>query len=192
MREYLEMLVQEANRQAKLVEDILQISRIDAGRLEMEPHPTSLNELAAEVVASHRATADGQGLMLECRLAEQGPVALIDPNRVMQVLDNLVANSIHYTLAGGEVSVSVGEEGNDGRAWAVVTVADSGIGIPQDEMPHIFERFFRGERARLLDVPGTGLGLAISKEIVELHGGKITVESHVDQGSTFIIWLPIA
>lgn len=192
MREYLEMLLQEADRQAKLVEDILQISRIDAGRLEMQSHLTSLNELAAEVVASHRATAEGQGLTLRCQLAEQGPVVLIDPNRIMQVLNNLVANSIHYTPAGGEVMVSVSEEGEDGRAWAVVTVVDTGIGIPQEEIPHIFERFFRGERARLLDVPGTGLGLAIAREIVELHGGKMTVESHVDTGSTFAIWLPVA
>jgi two-component system phosphate regulon sensor histidine kinase PhoR len=192
MREYLEMLVQEADRQAKLVEDILQISRIDAGRLEMEPHLTSLNELAAEVVASYRPTAEGQGLTLRCQLAEQGPVVLIDPNRIMQVLNNLVANSIHYTPTGGEVMVSVSEEGEDGRAWAVVTVVDTGIGIPQEEMPHIFERFFRGERARLLDVPGTGLGLAISREIVELHGGKMKVESHVDTGSAFAIWLPVA
>ncbi len=192
MREYLEMLVQEADRQAKLVEDILQISRIDAGRLEMEPHLTSLNELAAEVVASHRATAEGQGLTLSCQLAEQEPVALVDPNRIMQVLDNLVANSIHYTLSGGEVVVSVSEEGENGRVRAVVTVADSGIGIPQEELPHVFERFFRGEHARLLDVPGTGLGLAISREIVELHGGGITVESREGVGSTFTIWLPVA
>jgi signal transduction histidine kinase len=109
----------------------------------------------------------------------------------MQVLNNLVANSIHYTLSGGEVTVSVGEKGESGRAWAIVTVADSGIGIPQEELPHIFERFFRGERARLLDVPGSGLGLAISREIVELHGGRMTVESHVDVGSTFTVWLPV-
>lgn len=191
MREYLEMLVQEADRQAKLVEDILQISRIDAGRLEVEPFPTSLNELAAEVVASHRATAEGQGLVLRCQLSEPGPEAVLDPNRIMQVLNNLVSNSIHYTPAGGEVVVSVSEERENGRAWAVVTVVDSGIGIPQEEMPHIFERFFRGERARLLDVPGTGLGLAIAKEIVELHGGRMTVESHADTGSTFAIWLPV-
>ena len=191
MHEYLEMLVQEADRQAKLVEDILQISRIDAGRLQMEPHPTSLNELAADVVASHRTTAEGRGLTLRCRLAKQRPVALVDPNRIMQVLNNLVANSIHYTPAGGEVIVSVSQEGEDGRAWAIVKVADSGIGIPQEEMPHIFERFFRGERARLLDVPGTGLGLAISKEIVERHGGRMTVESQADMGATFAVWLPV-
>jgi signal transduction histidine kinase len=109
----------------------------------------------------------------------------------MQVLNNLVANSIHYTPAGGEVIVSVSQEGEDGRAWAIVKVADSGIGIPQEEMPHIFERFFRGERARLLDVPGTGLGLAISKEIVERHGGRMTVESQADMGATFAVWLPV-
>jgi two-component system phosphate regulon sensor histidine kinase PhoR len=191
MREYLEMLVQEADRQAKLVEDILQISRIDAGRLEMEFRTTSLNELAAEVIASRRAAAEVQGLTLEYRPGESEPVAQVDPNRMMQALDNLVTNAIHYTLAGGEVMVSIDQERTDGRTWAVVAVADTGIGIPQDEMPHIFERFFRGERSRVMDVPGTGLGLAISREIVELHGGRITVKSQEDVGSTFAIWLPL-
>jgi signal transduction histidine kinase len=111
---------------------------------------------------------------------------------MMQVLESLVTNAIHYTLAEGEVVVSVNEERADGHVWAVVAVSDTGIGIPPEEMPHVFERFFRGERARLMDVPGTGLGLAISREIVELHGGRMMVESKVDEGSTFAIWLPVA
>jgi signal transduction histidine kinase len=191
MREYLEMLVQEADRQAKLVEDILQISRIDAGRLEMEFHTTSLNELAAEVVASHRAAAEVQKLTLGYRPARSEPAARVDPNRMMQALDNLVTNAIHYTLADGEVMVSVDQERTDGRVWAIMTVVDTGIGIPREELPHIFERFFRGERSRVMDVPGSGLGLAISREIVELHGGRITVKSREDEGSTFAIWLPL-
>jgi signal transduction histidine kinase len=192
MREYLEMLAQEADRQAKLVEDILQISRIDADRLEMEPHPTSLDELATEVVASQQAAAQEWGLTLRCQATGPGPVALVDPNRMMQVLNNLVTNAIHYTPSGGEVVVSVGEEVMDGSVWAVLAVADTGVGISEEELPHIFERFFRGEHPRSMEVPGTGLGLAISRDIVELHGGKVTVDSQAGKGSTFTIWLPVA
>jgi signal transduction histidine kinase len=190
MREYLDMLIQEADRQAKLVEDILQISRIEAARLEMESYPTSLNELVAEIVASKQTVAQERGLALKCQVVEPGPRSVVDPNRIMQVLNNLVTNAIDYTAAGGEVVVSVKEEATDGRAWAVLTVADTGIGISEEELPHIFDRFFRGERPQLMGVPGTGLGLAISKDIVELHGGKMTVESEVGVGSTFAVWLP--
>ncbi|MFL7791011.1 MAG: GAF domain-containing protein [Anaerolineae bacterium] len=191
MLEYLDMLTQEADRQAKLVEDILQISRIDAARLEMEYHLTNLNELATEIVASKQAVAQEQGLALKCQVAEPGPQALVDPNRIMQVLNSLVTNAIHYTTSGGEVVVSVKEEATDGRVWAILTVADNGIGISEEELPHVFERFFRGERPQSMEVPGTGLGLAISKDIVELHGGMLTAESRVGVGSTFTVWLPV-
>ena len=88
--------------------------------------------------------------------------------------------------------VSTGRDQMDDRAWATATVMDTGIGIPADEIPQLFVRFFRGEKSRMMQVPGTGLGLAIVKEIVELHGGKVAVESKVGKGSTFTVWLPLA
>lgn len=88
--------------------------------------------------------------------------------------------------------LSTGTEKTEGRTWITVRVADTGIGIPTDELPHLFERFFRREKPRAMQIPGTGLGLAIVKEIVELHGGRVTVESQVDKGTTFTIWLPLA
>jgi two-component system sensor histidine kinase VicK len=192
MGQYLEMLAQEADRQAQLVEGILQISRIDAGRLEMSPRPTSLNELGGQVVANHLALARERGLKLEYRLADPDPVALADPDRMMQVLDNMVMNAINYTPTGGKVVVSTGRGEMDGRTWATAAVMDTGIGIPADEVPQLFVRFFRGEQSRMMQVPGTGLGLAIVKEIVELHGGKVAVETQVGKGSTFTVWLPLA
>jgi len=115
----------------------------------------------------------------------------MDPERMRQVLDNLVGNAIRYTPEGGKVVVSAGKEEAEGRSWATVTVADTGMGIPEEELPHIFERFFRGEKPRMMQISGTGLGLAIAREIVELHGGHMTVESKVDAGTTFTIWLPL-
>ena len=193
-QEYLGILTQEADHQARLVENILQISRIDAGRLEMKPCPTALNQLIQSVVASHQALARERGLVLEHRpsLARgEGPVALVDPERMMQVLNNLVENAIYYTPEGGTVVTSTGTREAEGRVWATATVKDTGMGIRAEELPHVFGRFFRGEKPRVMQISGTGLGLAIVKEIVELHGGRVTVESQEDVGSTFTVWLPL-
>ena len=131
-----------------------------------------------------------QGVALIKRVSEPGPVVEVDTERMAQVLNNLVENAINYTLTGGEVTVTTAEEVKDDQNWATVRVADTGIGIPQEELPHIFDRFFRGERPRQERMPGTGLGLAIVQEIVALHGGCVTVESDVGVGSTFTVWLP--
>lgn len=189
---YLNALAQEADRQAQLVANILHISRIDTGRLELEPRPVSLSEMCAETVDNHHLLAQERGLTLEHRSEQSEPMILADQVQMMQVLNNLVQNAIRYTPAGGEIVVATAQEQARDRTWAVVTVSDTGMGIPEDELPHIFERFFRGEKPRLMQVSGTGLGLAIVKEIVELHGGWVTVESQVDLGTTFTIWLPLA
>ncbi len=189
---YLDTLAQEADRQARLVEEILQISRIEAGRLEITPRPTPLNELAEVAFVNHQPLAQREELAIEYRPTEPGPVVLVDSDRMTQVLANVVTNAIQYTPRGGQVVISTGEKEAEGRKWAVVMVKDTGMGIPEEERPHIFERFFRGERPRSMQVSGTGLGLAIAKDIVELHGGRVTVESKVDAGTTFTIWLPLA
>ena len=202
--QYLDTLAHEADHQAGLVDGILEISRIDAGRMEMEPRPTSLNELTGAIVASHHMLAEERGLTLEHRpetgFFGKNPVSLVDPERMMQVLNNLVGNGIRYTPEGGTVVVSIGTEEAEGRTWATVTVADTGMGIPEDELPHVFDRFFRGAEPRAMQLTGTGLGLAIAKEIVELHGGYVTVESpsttlragEEGVGSTFTVWLPLS
>jgi signal transduction histidine kinase len=191
LAEYLDTMSQETDRLTRLVENVLQISRIDAGRLEMELQTVSLNELTAAVVENHRALARERGLDLEYRPADPGPVAPVDPTRIMQVLTDLVVNAIQYTPEGGRVTVSTGQVEIDERAWATVAVADTGIGIPERELAHMFERFFRGELPQRMQISGTGLGLAIAKAIVELHGGQMTVDSRVDVGSTFTVRLPL-
>ena len=191
-QEYIGPLSEEAERQAALIEDILQISRIDAGRLELNPVPTELNELTQAAVESYRAQAEEKGLKLIHLPAEPGPVALVDPWQLEQVLDRLLKNAVLYTLAEGQVEVTTGQEEAEGRMWATVRISDTGMGIPEEELPHIFDRFFRGVEPRRMQISGTGLGLAIVKEIVELHGGRVTVESQVGKGSTFTVWLPLA
>jgi PAS domain S-box-containing protein len=205
-REYLAPLAQEAEHQADLVEDILEISRVDAGRLEIKPERTNLEDLVDMVVSNSETRALEQGLTLEHVSTESAGfdnlatgsgrsgalVSLVDAQRITQVLDNLVNNAIRYTPEGGKITVSIGKAEARGRPWVTVTVADTGMGIPEDELPHVFERFFRGEKPRTMQISGTGLGLAIVKEIIELHGGFVTVESEVDEGSSFTVWLPLA
>jgi signal transduction histidine kinase len=188
---YLDVLQQQADHQARLVKDILQITQIDAGRLELETRPTRLNELSEIVAVGYRALAQERKLILEHRPVHPGPLAWADSDYLSQALKNLLLNAILYTPEGGKVTVSVGQAQAQGRAWATATVADTGMGIPQDELPHIFERFFRGEAPRSMQISGTGLGLAIVQEIVALHGGWVTVESEVGVGSTFTVWLPL-
>jgi signal transduction histidine kinase len=115
---------------------------------------------------------------------------MVDQQRIMQVLDNLLRNALQFTPEGGLISISTDQEEMEGRSWAVLTVADTGYGIPDHEIPHIFERFFRGEKPRLMQVSGTGLGLAIVQEIVALHGGWVQVDSRVGLGSAFTVWVP--
>jgi PAS domain S-box-containing protein len=188
--EYLEPLMREAEHQAKLVRDILEMSRVDAGRLEIRPEPMSLNDLVEMAVVNHGNRAESEGLTLECEPAEPDPIALADSQWMMQVMNNLMSNAIRYTPEEGTIRVSTGTQVADGRTWATLTVSDTGIGIPEEELPYIFDRFFRGEQPRKMQVSGTGLGLAILKEIVELHGGRVTVESEVDKGSSFTVHLP--
>ncbi len=189
--EYLTVMEEEAERQAQLVEDILQISRIDSGRMELKPEPVDLGQLADEAVVSHQLLAQQRGLALELCADSANPMALVDAGRIMQVLNNLVENAIWYTKEG-RVALCASTKEADGRKWATVAVTDTGIGIPEEELPHIFERFYRGRKVREMEAPGTGLGLAIVKEIVELHGGRVTVENEAGEGSTFVVWLPLA
>jgi signal transduction histidine kinase len=190
-QDYLDILTKEADHQARLVEDILHISRIDTGRLEMKPRPVSLNELVETAFVSHQLLAEEQQLRLEHGLADPQLMTLVDPERMMQVLSNLLVNAIRYTPEEGTISLTTGTAQEDGRLWAIIAVKDSGVGIPEEELPHVFERFFRGERTRQMQLSGTGLGLAIVKEIVELHGGWVSVDSSMDVGTTFTVWLPL-
>lgn len=190
-KEHLDPLIQEAEHQAKLVRDILEMSRVDAGRLEIRPEPTSINDLVEMSLEKYERQAREQELTLQYRPGEEVPVAMADPRWMMQVLNNLLSNAIRYTPAGGAITVATGKEVAEGRPWATITVKDTGIGIPEDELPFIFDRFYRGERPQTMQVSGTGLGLAILKEIIELHGGQVTVQSQVDKGSSFTVWIPV-
>jgi two-component system sensor histidine kinase VicK len=115
---------------------------------------------------------------------------LLDVDQFTRVVDNLISNAIRYTPQGGSIEISSAHKELDGEHWATVRVMDTGMGIPAEELPHIFERFFRGAEPQQLQIQGTGLGLAIAKEIVELHGGRMAVESQPNVGTSVTVCLP--
>ena len=188
---YAEMLMQAVEHLAQLVEKILQLAHIDAGRVELRLEPTRLGELVELVIGNHQAMGRAIGVQLRYSPPAQDMQILADPKQLVVVLNNLVENGLLYTLTDGEVAVAINQVEEARRRWAVVTIKDNGVGIPEDELSHIFERFFRGKVPQLMQKSGTGLGLAIVKEIVEMHGGWVEVKSKIKEGSTFTLFLPL-
>ncbi|NUQ38522.1 MAG: HAMP domain-containing histidine kinase [Caldilineales bacterium] len=177
---------EEAQHLQHLIEDLRTLSLADAGELRLQRQPCSPRRLLERILAAHRLQAEQQGVRLHLIAAEDLPDIDIDPDRMTQVLNNLVSNALRHTPAGGEIALAA--EG--GPANVRLTVRDTGAGIPAADLPHIFERHFRGDKARGQDASASGLGLAIVKSLVDLHGGEIGVSSASDQGATFTITLP--
>lgn len=188
-RHFVEVIRNHAARLSRLTDDLLKLSRIEAGKLDMDFQPVDLEALIGAAVESARGAASQKQLSLAVADVPRNlPRILGDASLLREVMRNLLDNAIQYTPAGGSINVSaVG-----GKGLAVITVADTGIGIPQADQARIFERFYRVDAARSREVGGTGLGLAIAKHIVEAHGGEIWVESTVAEGSQFHFSLPVA
>ncbi len=186
---YLQVLQAEANRLGRLVEDILNLSRLDMGKA----HPPTLrqldlNDLVAHVVTANQPRAAARNLTLDFTPAPGLPPVLAEPNQLVQVATNLIANAINYTPTGFiRINTYLDAEGSQ----ICLEVLDSGIGISAEDQKYLFDRFYRGDTVGQLKIPGTGLGLAIAQEIVALHNGSISVESQLGQGSRFLVCLPV-
>lgn len=185
-RHFVEIMLRESRHLGVLIDELLDLSRVESGRFRMQRRPTAPGDLVATTVGRLAQKAERAGLQLSADVPEGLPPVNGDPDRLVQVLSNLVENAIKYTPAGGRVTLSARHEG--GRV--LIAVADTGIGIPRADLGRIFERFYRVDKARTRATGGTGLGLAIAKHIVEAHGGTIAVESEVGKGSTFTVILP--
>jgi PAS domain S-box-containing protein len=186
MSRALETIERNAHLQEQLISDILDVSRIVTGRLRLELRPTDLAPIVDATLDSLRSAADAKGVSLESRLQFAGAV-LGDPDRLEQVIWNLVVNAIKFTPAGGSVLVSLDRQGTS----AVVTVADTGEGIVSDLLPFVFDRFRQGDASVTRPHGGLGLGLSIVRHVVELHGGKVIVSSDgPGKGATFSVLLP--
>ncbi len=189
--EYLDTMDAELQRLERLIEDLLDISRIDRGVLTIRPEPLDLNELVQGVMRAHLLRAEERGLHLELDLYPDLPPLFVDRERMTQVLVNLLTNAINFTSPGDRIGVRTGLTRQEGTSAATLTVWDSGMGIAPEDLPFVFNRFFRAETAKVEGIPGTGLGLSIVREIVEMHGGTVRAESTLGEGSAFTVYLPI-
>jgi two-component system phosphate regulon sensor histidine kinase PhoR len=186
---FLNIILEHARRLARLTEDLLKLSQMDADRLELEINPVKVSQLVESCyeTARRRAAEKQLSLTLAPGFSQNLPDVAGDARRLQEVLQNLLDNAIQYTLPGGKIVLNA-ELKNDG---VMFIVSDTGIGIPTADQPRIFERFYRVDAARSREAGGTGLGLAIAKHLVEVHGGRLWVESEVGVGSRFHFCIPL-
>jgi len=184
---FLEIIVEHAQRLARLTEDLLKLSKMDADRLDLEIRRVSVSQLIESCYETAQRRAAQKDLRLSLNIPVMLPDISGDARRLAEVLQNLLDNAIQYTLPGGQIILSAEAAATE----VVFTVSDTGIGIPQADQPRIFERFYRVDAARSREAGGTGLGLAIAKHLIEVHEGRLWVESEIGQGSAFHFSVPI-
>ena len=184
-QQFLDIIYQNTTMLNRLVGELFELSKLDARQSEPQREPFSLIELAQDTVLDFQPRAEKQGVLLEADFSPQLPFAYGDIAMVERVLTNLVENALHHTPSGGRVLLRIAA----GEQELVCEVKDTGQGIAREDLPHIFDRFYRGEKGRQ-HKGGTGLGLAIAQKIIEAHGGQISAASTEGQGATFRFSLP--
>jgi len=189
---YLDTLSRESDRLAYLIDDLLSLSRLDAGAVTPDLRALDINRLLGSLVDDRRALATQRGLELALEWDPGLPMARGDERLLSQVFTNLLTNAMNYTQEQGHITVRTRAENGAEGVWVAAVIADDGPGIPLEEQPMIFRRFFRGRASRASGAAGTGLGLAICRDIIDLHGGKITLESQgvPGKGAAFTVLLP--
>jgi len=186
-REMHAAINEEAKRLARMIDEYLDITRLEAGARPLRKSPLRVDALIERMLLLLDPVASSRGIPIRCEFAANLPVVMADPDLLGQAVTNVVANAIKYSPRGMEIRVSVRTEGND----LLLEVADKGYGIAPEDVKHIFEKFYRVPRVENADKPGTGLGLTYAREIMDSHGGSVTVESELGAGSTFSLRLPL-
>lgn len=185
-KEMARVIYEETRRMGRLVNDLLDLARMEAGSFQLDRQEIDPVAWTDRLLRKFSALAREQGIALKAEaVGEIGPLR-VDPDRLEQILTNLLDNAFRYTPPGGTIRVRLRDEG--GGVW--IEVADTGVGIPEEDLPFIFERFYKADKARTRGQAGTGLGLAIVKSLVEAHGGSITVSSKVGEGTRFTMFFP--
>ena len=185
---FLGVISSEADRMTRIVKDLLTLTRLDYNRMEMHMQRMDLRELGQKAAAAMEGQAKNQGLTLTCDLPEEMPAVTGDPERIQQVIINIITNAIKYNKPQGSIAITGGVEAEQ----VFLRVEDTGIGVPKADLERLFERFYRVDKARSRESGGTGLGLAIAKQIVETHGGRIGFDSEYGKGSIVTLYLPRA
>ncbi len=183
---YASTLKSEVEHLSTLIDDLFELSRLDSGTIELQLRPSSIEEILDSSLDGMKAQISGRSLNLQSKLEGDIEPVLVDPHKIQRVLYNLIQNAIRHTPADGTIVVEAQDTGQMVR----IDVADTGQGIPEDDLDKVFDRFYRGEKSRSREYGGTGLGLAIARGIVESHGGRIWVESRPGTGSRFSFSLP--
>ena len=184
---FLEIILEHSRRLARLTDDLLELSKMDAERLDLEVDRLNVAQFVQSCIETTQRPAAEKNLRISVNLQDSLPDIAADRRRLAEVLQNLLDNAIQYTPSGGQIMVAASAKGNE----VTFTVTDTGIGIPKADQPRIFERFYRVDVARSREVGGTGLGLSIAKHLVEAHGGRIWVDSEVGRGSQFHFTVPV-
>lgn len=193
-RQFLEIIERHAERLGRLTEDLLTLSDLESGKVLLAPRPIDSQALISQVLEIFWERAAKRGVSLSQDIAENCGQINGDPDRLQQLLINLVDNAIKYTPTGGKVTIAAGEilSANGAPRQIQIAVADTGAGIPEKDLPRLTERFYRVDKARSRDLGGTGLGLAIVKHIVQAHGGELQIASEINKGTTVSVRLPMA
>jgi len=188
-RTYLDILKRETKRLTHLIEDLLTFSRIQAGKIGGEIQPIDINQIVQQLTVDRAVLAAKNDIQLEYSPLVEIPQVMGIENALSQALSNLLTNAINYTPPEGKVILQTNVKARNDRNWVIIEVIDNGVGISENEFPHIFERFYRGEASQKTGADGTGLGLSISKDLITRMGGDITMKSELGKGTTFTIWL---
>ena len=184
----IQSLNEETALLSRLVDELQELSLAEAGELKLVRHAENIAKLVKQAVNSWQPQVAAKGILLSLDLPRNLPLVNVDRQRVNQVLHNLLENAVAHTGKGGTITMAAAKQGD----WVEISVSDTGKGIPAEDLPNIFERFYRVDRSRTRATGGTGLGLTIAKRLVEAHGGEIAVQSELGKGSRFSFTLPIA
>ena len=189
---YLSRMNREINRLNTLIEDLLNLSRLDQKRVQFELLPLHLDYLIIQYVTDRQILAEEKNLVIDYNLADSLPLVRGDSGLIGQVLSILLTNAINYTPENGRITIKTFTKTEDNQTWIGLSVSDTGLGVPKDEQGKIFERFYRGTTGQQSSAHGTGLGLSIAHEIIASHHGKLEVNSEgiPGKGATFTVWLP--
>ena len=186
--EFLEVVEGETDRMTRLVQDLLQLSNLDYQQAKWDKQRIDMKDVVEGVILKLKVAVDNKKQELTCNIPEEEMMVLADRDRMEQVISNILANAIKYTGHGGQIKIGMKIENDVGK----ITIEDNGIGIPEEDIERIFERFYRVDKARAREMGGTGLGLSIAKEIVEAHNGKIDIISRQNkEGTKVVITLPV-
>jgi len=183
---FLNVILTEANRMTRLVSDLLQLTKFDYKKIAWNKIYFDLPELVKQICEKHKIQADTKNQILDCYVTSNVPMVFADRDGMEQVITNILTNSIKYTPEEGNIKVYVGSVHDD----AYIKIIDNGMGIPEEDLPRVFERFYRVDKARSREMGGTGLGLPIAKEIIEANGGSIDMKSELGKGTEVIMKIP--